>query len=105
MVIFFFLFYEHSQVIRSVNCGVYGHHKPWWDEIRAENKVVQPAVCWRLVSAEQSALMCFTGLTADSDEGIYDAARHFVVERKKKSGFSTGGEKIIQISSNAPLFL
>lgn len=47
--------------------------------------------------------MCFTGLTADSDEEIDDAACHFVV--KKKSGFSTGGEKIIQISSNTPLFL
>lgn len=47
--------------------------------------------------------MCFMVLTADSDEGIDDAACHFVVggERKKESGFSTWGE-IIHISSNAP---
>lgn len=70
-----------------------------------KNTVEQPAVCWRLGFAEQCALMCFTGLTADSDEGIDDAACHFVVGKKKNSGFSTGGEKIIQISSNMPLFL
>lgn len=34
--------------------------------------------------AEQCALMCFTGLTADSNEGIDEAACHFVVEQKKK---------------------
>lgn len=28
--------------------------------------------------------MCFTGLTADSDEGIDDAACHFVVGKKKR---------------------
>lgn len=54
-------------------------------------------------AAEQCALMCFTGLTADSDEERDDAACHFVVV--KKSSFSTGGEKIIPISSNTPLFL
>lgn len=48
--------------------------------------------------------MCFTGLTADRDEGMDDAACHFVVgKEKKKSSFLTWGE-IIQISSNAPLF-
>lgn len=47
--------------------------------------------------------MCFTGLTADSDEERDDAACHFVVV--KKSSFSIGGEKIIPISSNTPLFL
>lgn len=36
--------------------------------------------------------MCFTGLTADSDEGIDDAACHFVVERKK-SLVSRPGER------------
>lgn len=37
--------------------------------------------------------MCFTGLTADSDEGIDDAACHFVVEGKKKSLVSRQGER------------
>lgn len=36
--------------------------------------------------------MCFTGLTADSDEGIDEAACHFVVE-KKKSLVSRPGER------------
>lgn len=49
--------------------------------------------------------MCFTGLTADSDEGKDDAACHFVVEKKKSLVYRQEGEKIIQIPSNAPLFL
>lgn len=60
---------------------------------------VQPKVCPKLCSAEQCAFMCFMGLTADSDEGIDDAACHFVV------WFLGGGKIIIQISSNTPLFL
>lgn len=41
--------------------------------------------------------MCFTGLTADSDEGIDDAACHFVVgkkkEKKERSLVSRPGER------------
>lgn len=75
------LVYKHSQVIKWANCGAGGLHR---EEIRAENTVQQPAVCWGLGFAEQCALMCFTGLTADRDEGIDDAACHCVVEKKKR---------------------
>ena len=41
--------------------------------------------------------MCFMGLNVDSDEGIDDAARHFVVEggggRKKVWLVAWGGEE------------
>lgn len=38
--------------------------------------------------------MCFTGLTADSDEEIDDTACHFVVEQKKKNSLvSRPGER------------
>lgn len=50
-------------------------------------------MCRRLGFAEQCALMCFIGLTADSDEGI-EAVCHFVVE-KKKSLASRLGERIL----------
>lgn len=41
--------------------------------------------------------MCFTGLTADSDEGIDDAACHFVVGKKKKNvWFLDLGERLFR---------
>lgn len=60
-------------------------------ELKTQSK--QPVVCRRLGFAEQCALMCFIGLTADSDEGI-EAVCHFVVE-KKKSLASRLGERIL----------
>lgn len=50
---------------------------------------VRPKVCPKLCSAEQCAFMCFTGLTADSDEGIDDAACHCgLVSRGREDNYS-----------------
>lgn len=40
--------------------------------------------------------MCFTGLTADSDEGIDDAACHFVVGKKRSLVFRPGERRLFR---------
>lgn len=57
-------FHKHSQVMESAHCGADGHHS------HHERRSGLTDGCSRLCSAEQCALMWFTGLTADSDEGM-----------------------------------
>lgn len=49
--------------------------------------------------------MCFTGLIADSDEGIDDAACHFVVERKKVWFLDRGREDFSDLFKHTFVFV
>lgn len=60
-------------------------------------------MCRRLGFAEQCALMCFIGLTADSDEGI-EAVCHFVVEKKKVLLLDWGREYYLDLFKHAFCF-
>lgn len=65
----------------------------------------QPAAWRRLCSTEQCALMCFTGLTADSDEGMDNAACHFVVEKKRVWFLDRGREDYSDLFKHAFVFV
>lgn len=69
---------EHSQVIESAGRGVDGTPRP---RPGLRINLQRVAGC---APPNGCALMCFTGLTADSDKGMDDAACQFVVGRKKK---------------------
>lgn len=76
--------------IRLITSAGVDDHSSYYEGRVGLKALVQPVGCVRLGFAEQCALMCFTGLTADSDEAIDDT---LWLKEKKKSLVPQPGER------------